>query len=224
MDNLLFGSIGVLTETSELQRQALNQALSDFGTGLHWNIATYCQHLTRPGGYARLISAGLDTDTARRVHNRKQDIFADLVASGLTPRPGIVQLIEDCHQAGIRLGFITTTTPQTLQLIKTALRTDIDFSRFAVLTDKTDVNAEKPHPEVYLHALQTLSATTQSCLAIEDTPANQQAALNAGIQCILYPGEYASVSLDTDICTHLSFADCKASAACPSLPLDQQVA
>ena len=58
MDNLLFGSIGVLTETSELQRQALNQALSDFGTGLHWNIATYCQHLTRPGGYARLISAG----------------------------------------------------------------------------------------------------------------------------------------------------------------------
>ena len=158
------------------------------------------------------------------MHNRKQDIFADLVASSLTPRPGIVQLIEDCHQAGVRLGFITTTTPQTLQLIKAALRTDIDFSRFSVLTDKTDVNEEKPHAEVYLHALQTLSATTQSCLAIEDTPANQQAALNAGIQCLLYPGEYASVSLDTDICTHLSFADCKASAACPSLPLDQQVA
>ena len=86
------------------------------------------------------------------------------------------------------------------------------------------MNAEKPHHEVYLHALQTLSATTQSCLAIEDTPANQQAALNAGIQCLLYPGEYACVSLDTDICKHLSFADCKASAACPSLPFDQQVA
>ena len=224
MDNLFFGSIGVLTETSELQRQALNQALRDFDTGLHWNIATYCQNLTSPGGYTRLISAGLDADTARRVHNRKQDIFADLVSSGLTPRPGIVQLIEDCHQAGVRLGFITTTTPQTLQLIQTALRTDIDFSRFAVLTDKSDVTAEKPHPDVYLHALHTLAANTQNCLAIEDTQANQQAALNAGLRCLLFAGEYAFVSPDADICTRLSFADCRTRAACPSVPLDQQVA
>lgn len=224
MDNLLFGSIGVLTETSELQRQALNQALSDFDTGLQWNIATYCQHLTHPGGYARLLSAGLDTDTARQVHNRKQDIFADMVASGLTPRPGISQLIEECLQAGVRLGFITTTTPQTLQLIQKALKPHIEFNRFAIITDKSSVTSEKPHPEVYMHALHRLSAHTQNCLAIEDTQANQQAALNAGLPCLLYPGEYASVSTDTKTCTNLRFADCTDVAACPSVPLDQHVA
>ena len=224
MHNLLFGSIGVLTETSELQRQALNQAFGEYDTGLHWNIATYCQHLAHPGGYMRLLSAGLDAETARKVHNRKQDIFAELVSSGLTPRPGIVQLIEDCHTAGVRLGFITTTTPQTLELIRDGLKSHIDFSRFAILTDKSSVASEKPHPEVYLHALHRLSASTQNCLAVEDTKANQQAALSAGLPCLLYPGAYAVVSPDTKTSSYLSFADCKTAAARPAVPLDQQVA
>lgn len=224
METLLFGSIGVLAETSEMQRQALNQALSEYGTGLNWTIGTYCQHLTRPGGYARLISAGLNAETAAHVHTRKQDIFAEMLTAGLTPRPGIVQLIDDCHQAGVRLGFVTTTTPQTLDIIQNALKDHIDFSRFAVITNKADVTAEKPAPEVYSHALHLLSANGQSCLAIEDTEANQHAALKAGLRCLLYPGDYAVVSEDAVVTALPVFSMCRAMAARPSAQLDQQVA
>ena len=45
MKALLLGSIGVLAETSELQRRAYNTAFVAHGVDWHWNIATYCRHL-----------------------------------------------------------------------------------------------------------------------------------------------------------------------------------
>ena len=47
---LLFGSIGVLTETSELQRRAYNMALKLNDIEYTWNIGTYCELLKKPGG------------------------------------------------------------------------------------------------------------------------------------------------------------------------------
>ena len=40
MRALLLGSIGVLAETSELQRRAYNTAFVAHGVDWHWNIAT----------------------------------------------------------------------------------------------------------------------------------------------------------------------------------------
>ena len=54
MNALLLGSIGVLAETSELQRRAYNTAFVAHGVDWHWNIATYCRHLATPGGQNRL--------------------------------------------------------------------------------------------------------------------------------------------------------------------------
>ena len=54
MKALLLGSIGVLAETSELQRRAYNTAFVAHGIDWHWNIATYCRHLDTPGGQNRL--------------------------------------------------------------------------------------------------------------------------------------------------------------------------
>ena len=61
MKALLLGSIGVLAETSDLQRQAYNEAFAAQGLDWRWNVATYCQNLTTPGGERRLcqLSVGL---------------------------------------------------------------------------------------------------------------------------------------------------------------------
>ena len=42
MKALLFGSIGVIAETSELQRQAYNMAFAEHGLDWYWNVANYC--------------------------------------------------------------------------------------------------------------------------------------------------------------------------------------
>ena len=50
MKALLFGSIGTIVETSEIQRQSFNKAFKDAGLNWYWNIATYCDLLKDPGG------------------------------------------------------------------------------------------------------------------------------------------------------------------------------
>ena len=62
-NSIFFGSIGVLAETSDLQRKAYNAALKLNGIDWQWNVGTYCSLLQDPGGQKRLslfAGSGLD--------------------------------------------------------------------------------------------------------------------------------------------------------------------
>lgn len=194
MKALLLGSIGVLAETSELQRQAYNAAFVAHGVDWHWNIASYCRHLATPGGQNRLRTLGgdaLSESEIRRIHETKQDVFAASLAGGVAPRAGIVETLSTARAAGLRIGFVTTTTPRTVTMIQEALAGHIDMSDFALITSKGDVSKEKPHGDIYEFALSRLGIGPQDALAVEDTVASQTAATAAGIRCHLYTGSYA---------------------------------
>ena len=61
-----------------------------------------------------------------------------------------------------------------------------------MITTKSDVGKEKPNGEVYKFALSKIEVSAEKTIAIEDTEINQQAALENGIQCYLFAGEYAT--------------------------------
>ena len=194
MRALIFGSIGVLVETSELQRQAYNAAFAKHGLDWHWNIATYCQLLATPGGQRRLNSlceGKLSDITISQIHETKQQVFGELMASGVSARAGIIDSIALAGLHDLKIGFVTTTTPETLEMVRTALDGQIDFSIFDVMTSKADVAREKPDSEVYRYALGKLGIDAADVLAFEDTAVNQGAAINAGLMCHLFAGEYA---------------------------------
>ena len=193
---LLFGSIGVLTETSELQRRAYNMALKLNGIKYIWNIGTYCELLKEPGGKKRLSSFGgkiLSDEQVEKIHIDKQQIFENLVKNGIEPRPGCLQTLKRCKELGIKVGFITTTTPKTINIIKEGLSNFIDFEDFDLITSNQKVTLDKPNPEVYKYALKELGISAHDAVAIEDTMVNQSCAVQSGIECYLYPGEYATV-------------------------------
>ena len=193
---LLFGSIGVLTETSELQRKAYNTALKSNNIEYIWNIGTYCELLKEPGGKKRLSSFGdkiLSNEQVVKIHNDKQQIFEELVKDGIEPRPGCLQAIKQCKELGIKVGFVTTTTPKTINIIKEGLSKFLDFADFDLITSNQKVTHDKPNPEVYEYALKELGVYAHEAVAVEDTTVNQSCAIQCGIDCYLYPGEYATV-------------------------------
>ena len=55
MKSILFGSIGSLVESSEIQRKAFNEAFNEFGVDWYWNVANYIKMLEKPCGLNRLI-------------------------------------------------------------------------------------------------------------------------------------------------------------------------
>jgi HAD superfamily hydrolase (TIGR01509 family) len=195
VDALLFGSIGVLAETSEIQRQAYNRSFQEHGLDWYWNIANYCELLKMPGGKRRLkdfSNVSLPDDVIDSIHDRKESIFFERLKSDLSPRDGVIDCIRVCKQKDIKIGFITTTSQRNIESLTQALDQHVDFEQFDLITTKSDVGKEKPSGEVYKFALSKIEVSAEKTIAIEDTEINQQAALENGIQCYLFAGEYAT--------------------------------
>ena len=196
-NSIFFGSIGVLAETSELQRQAYNTALKLNGINWQWNIGTYCGLLQKPGGQKRLssfIGSDLDYEQIIKIHNDKQKIFDELMNDGVEPRLGCIEAIDKCKTLGGKVGFITSTTQTTINAIKKALAGSINFDDFDIITSNKVVSIPKPDKAVYEFAMDSLKLNANEIVAIEDTKTNQQAAINSGLDCYLFPGEYGTVS------------------------------
>ena len=211
---ILFGSIGTLLETSELQRTAFNQAFSENGLDWNWNQAQYQNLLKKSGGRQRIedyaAQQGVEVD-AKKLHNEKTKIFDDLMVSGnVLLRPGVANLIEQALDNGIKLAFVTSTSKDNVDAVFQALKNQLNRSNFSFIGNDKMVSNTKPKPDIYLKALSELNLEAQDCIAIEDTEVSMQSALAASIKCIGFPGAFAkdndfsSAILVTD---NLSFND-----------------
>ena len=195
MKSLLFGSIGSIVESSEIQRKAFNAAFKEFGIDWYWNVANYIKMLEKPGGLNRLIEFSknkLNLDDAKQIHLLKIKHFKLLSKKNLKPRDGVLEVIEYASINNIKIGFITTTTKDTLDLIINNLSKQVDFSKFNLITHDEFVSKRKPDPEIYKFALNKLEVMHSSSLAIENTIENCHSAMNANIKTLLYPGEYTT--------------------------------
>ena len=189
---ILLGSIGVLIETSEMQRKAFNQAFAEAGLAWEWSPEDYTIMLKKAGGRARIErfakSLGTEVD-AQALHTRKSDIFQDAMARGVTPRDGIVSTIKAAQNAGVALGFVTTTSQQNVSIALSAAR-GITADDFDFIGYDTMVNHVKPAPDIYDLALKELGLQPGDALAVEDSAISAEAALSAGVRIIAFPGKY----------------------------------
>ena len=189
MKALFFGSIGVIAETSEIQQQeAYNAAFTEQGLDWYWSVANYCEMLKTLSGAKRIATFSngtLSDEEVCAIHAKKEAYFHHAVSAGITARAGVKECMDKCKEQGIRLGYITLT----IDSMSAALKGQIDFDDFEIITVKNDVQNEKPNSEIYQYAMQQLSLEPHDVIAIEDTEANQEAALRAQILCYLYTGE-----------------------------------
>lgn len=199
MEACFLGSTGVVAETSRLQRLAYNAAFKDMGLDLYWNVATYCKLLEVPGGQ-RWLEHVLDGEWSEGLAEEVQALqhrhFLRLVEGGLWLRPGIGDAISFCRRSGIALGWITTARADMVDALL-AHTSGLDAGDFDLITTEEDAKSLKPSPEIFYRALATMGLDGSTVIAFEDRPVNQTAALEAGLQCYLYPGEYAP--LDSNV-------------------------
>ncbi len=194
---VIFGAIGTIAETSDLQRQAFNAAFAEAGLDWNWDIPTYHELLNTNGGQNR-IRAYRDADPARasvtteaiaKLHKSKTEHFVDLLANTpLSPRPGVVELMETCQKANIQVAFCTSTSQENVEGIRDALAELLPFDRFATIATLDKIDRPKPAPDAYIYCLQQLGINADEAIAIEDTPVSITAAKTAGLTTIATPG------------------------------------
>ena len=192
---ILFGSIGTLIETSELQRRAFNQAFAEAGLDWDWNTEEYRRLLTKSGGCERIqdfaTRRGSEVNV-EQLYQQKTIIFDRLMANEtILLRPGVANIIRHALDNRLRLGFVTTTSEANIDAVFFAVANQLNRRDFNFIGNNKIASNTKPNPEIYLKALSELQLDAQHCIAIEDTQISMRAALAADISCIAFPGAFA---------------------------------
>lgn len=195
MPHLFLGSIGVLAETSDIQRRSYNQAMAESGLGWSWNDDVYRRLLMTSGGKQRLrlladaTSIELSDDTIDHIHARKTELAcAEIVERGVGLRPGVAELIREAQSLGFALGLVTSTYQENIDAIHRSAGDDLPLDRFSVIVTTADLNRGKPSPEAYHVALQRTGADPRRTVVIEDSAASVLSAAAAGLRVIATPG------------------------------------
>ena len=191
MTSILLGSISTVADTSEVQREAFNEAFQVHGLGWRWEHDDYVTMLERSGGKDRIAayadSVG-ETVDAEAVHETKSAIFQkSLAGSGLAPRPGVRETIQGAKSQGMKVALVTTTSPENVTALLEALRPALQPEDFDVVVDSTDVERPKPDGAAYAFALQRLGEDPGDCIAVEDNVGGVRAAAAAGLTCVAFP-------------------------------------
>lgn len=193
---LFLGSIGVLVETSDMQRRAFNAAFEEAGLDWHWEGEEYRQMLKQSGGQGRIARYAEergDTVDADALHAAKVAHYARMMADeGLTLRPGIRDLMDEAANRAIPIGWVTDTGADQLDAIIENLGGAIHRDEFAFIGAGQHIANRKPAPDIYLAALDDLKVSAGEAVAVEDTGICAKAAVAAGIRTIGYPNENAS--------------------------------
>ncbi len=196
---IIFGSIGTLTETSEMQRQSFNRAFAKAGHDIVWDETTYSDMVSGPdavvGGQSRIridaASRGIDIDdvAVATLHAEKSQYFQEIMArDGLPLNRGVEALIADAKHAGLSVAFASTTSRANINAMLAATRPVIR-NQFDLILSGDDVEAVKPSPAIYLATLEKLGLDASEVIAIEDSAPSMDAALAAGIATFLVPGK-----------------------------------
>ena len=186
---LLWDVDGTMAETErDGHRIAFNQAFEAFGLPWRWDEARYGELLRVSGGRERLLhDMAHRTDTpalaserdalARALHAKKNALYADLVAdTGVPLRPGVLELMREAREQGLRMAIVTTTSRSNVQALLSRPLGRGWADSFAAIVCGEDVQRKKPDPEAYVLALQQLRLGPLQTIAIEDSPGGVAAA------------------------------------------------
>ena len=203
---LIFDVDGTLADTESAHLAAFNHAFAEQGLDWHWDVVLYTSLLEISGGKERMLhywkhvhpdmkdidGSGL-RDTIDHLHALKTASYEAAVQGGAVQlRPGVLALIQQAHQQGLRLAIATTTSPVNIAvLLRNAIGPDWK-DLFIVIEDASTAPKKKPHPQVYVQTLTRLGLPSGACLALEDSSNGLRAAVAAGIKTIITPNNFTS--------------------------------
>ena len=191
---VLFGSIGTLAETSDIQRNSFNEAFKISGLDWVWDENEYRSLLSKSGGTSRVNYYANETNKEidwKKLRNLKTKIFNEyLNRNKIKPRDGVKEIIKFCKKNKIKIGLASSTTTNNINSIFNSLKGNIEKKDFDFIGNNEFVLREKPYPDIYNYALKYMNINSNECLAIEDTEESLNSAISANIRCIAFPGKY----------------------------------
>ncbi|HAN57181.1 MAG TPA: phosphatase [Betaproteobacteria bacterium] len=200
---LLFDVDGTLADTErDGHRVAFNAAFAEYGLDWHWDVDLYGQLLAVTGGKERMhyyvdrfrndyAKPDDFTDLVAELHRAKTRHYTRMLQEGGIPmRTGVVRLLNEAREAGLRLAIATTTTPENVTALLRHSLADDTNDWFEVIAAGDIVPAKKPAADIYLWAMQQMQLTPGACFAFEDSENGLRSSRGAGLKTLITINDY----------------------------------
>lgn len=117
----------------------------------------------------------------RRLGDRKEELYREIVRGRVPAMPGAVELVEALAADGARLAVGSSGPRENIELCLGEMRIR---SRFGTVITGECVTRGKPDPQVFLLAAEGLGLEPARCVVIEDAVIGIEAAKRAGMRAV----------------------------------------
>jgi len=185
MKAILFDMDGVIADTEEAYRQALNNVVKKLGI-----------HIEKDAWFSRFPGTGLKYIMSTVLTEKKYNITSGILTHWISlwaqeyqtfVERGEIKLIKgflkfnrQVNEAGLKKIIVTGSNKENTKLVLQSYGID---SEFEIIGDE-DIENAKPSPDGFLKAAQILGCQPSECRVVEDAVVGIQAAKAAGMKCL----------------------------------------
>jgi HAD superfamily hydrolase (TIGR01509 family) len=176
---ILFDLDGVLVDMPKGHYEALNKALSLFGARIEEDEHhSFFNGLPTRKKLEHLESQNRLPEGLREFINTTKQLYTkEVIPNYCTPDYSKIILLRALKDKGYKLACCSNSVKETLHLM---LQSAHLFDYFDVIVGNDEVTNPKPHPEMYLLALERLGVTPDQAIIVEDSPHGIAAAKATG--------------------------------------------
>ena len=181
---ILFDMDGVLIDAKDWHYEALNQALAIFGMEItrYDHLVTYDGLPTKKKLEMLTLERGLPRALHSFINDMKQEFTFQLGYSRCKPTFNHQYALSHLKAQGYRMAACSNSIRKTMEVLfeRASLANYFDF-----YLSNEDVKESKPHPEMYVTAIQRLKLRPAECLILEDNENGIKAAQASGAHLLI---------------------------------------
>ena len=207
----IFDMNGTMIDDMAYHARAWYNILNDdLNAGLTWDEVKAQMYGKNDDLLIRIFGDNyFSNEKIRELSIEKERRYQQAYLPNLALLEGLQQFLEKTKEAGIVMAVGSAAIPFNIDFVLDNLNIR---HYFKAIVSADDVVTSKPDPQTFLDCAALLNVAPADCLVFEDAPKGVEAALNAGMRCVVlttmhtrdefknykniiaYIGDYSSVS------------------------------